>query len=98
MDGTIASAATTTGPGSSSVSVVIPADQFKPFSFMGIGVILAIAISIGLGGFSLFVSMNAEREARMFEYYSVDLQMYMARNGLHPPPDPRRKLEQQKGK
>lgn len=93
-EGTTANAVSAPGPGSSAVNIVIPADQFRPLSFLGIGVILALAVALGLGGYSLFVAQNAEREARLSEYYAVDLELCLLKNicknpnGVPVPADP----------
>lgn len=48
--------------------------------------VVAIAVTIGLVAIGL--AWQAEREARLAEYYAVDLEMKMAAAGLHPNPDP----------
>jgi hypothetical protein len=56
---------------------------------------LAVCLSVvAIGG--LYVvhtdALRAEREARMAQYYNIDLEVYMAKQGLNPPPDPWRKI------
>lgn len=34
------------------------------------------------------IAFWADREARLGEYYAIDLEIKMAQAGLHPPPDP----------
>jgi hypothetical protein len=54
----------------------------KPFF-----IALAVTLAIGAGVMAFW----AEREARLAEYYAIDLEMKMAQAGMHPPPDPWRK-------
>lgn len=42
---------------------------------------------------AFLVAFWADREARLTEYYAVDLEMKMSQAGLHPPPDPWGKLK-----
>lgn len=55
----------------------------RPF-IAALGIAIAIAISI----VGVWYGMQAEREARLAEYYNIDLEMYIAKQGLTPPPDP----------
>lgn len=44
----------------------------------------AIYIAIG----ALLLAFWAEREARLGEYYAIDLELRQAQAGMHPPADP----------
>ncbi len=46
--------------------------------------ILALALSL----FSIALGWQAEREARLAEYYGIDLEVYIAKQHLTPPQDP----------
>lgn len=51
----------------------------RPF-FTALAVTLALAACVG--------AYLVHSEARMAEYYSVDLEVYMLKQGFKPPPDP----------
>jgi hypothetical protein len=74
------------GPGSNVSIRLIGMD--RPF-VAAVGIAIAIALAI----VALWYGMQAEREARLAEYYNIDLEMYVAKQGLTPPPDPWRHKE-----
>lgn len=47
-----------------------------------------VAIAIALAVLAIVLAVVAEREARLAEYYAVDLKIYIVQQGLHPPQDP----------
>jgi len=49
---------------------------------------IALGLCFALGIVALIVAVQSEREGRMAEYYGVDIEVYLAKSGLHPPADP----------
>lgn len=54
--------------------------------------ILALALSF----FSIALGWQAEREARLAEYYGIDLEVFIAKQHLTPPQDPWRNIHKEK--
>lgn len=44
--------------------------------------------AIYVAALALIVAIWGEREARLGEYYAIDLEMFARDHGLNPPPDP----------
>lgn len=67
------------GTGAAVTTIVKMVGFDKPFFTA-----LAIALTVG----ALIYAGVAEREARLSQYYAIDLEVYMLKQGLKPPPDP----------
>lgn len=48
----------------------------------------AIAVCVGISLEAWHTAYEAEREARLAEYYGIDLEVYIAKQHLTPPADP----------
>lgn len=53
-----------------------------------------LILSLSLAMFAVALAWQAEREARLAEYYGIDLEVYVAKQNLHPPADPWRKPQE----
>lgn len=67
----------------------IPADKLR---WRDAVLIVALALSC----FAVALGWQAEREARLAEYYGIDLEVYIAKQHLTPPQDPWRKIIKEK--
>lgn len=63
------------------IRLVIPPDKLR---WRDAVLILALALAF----FAVALAWQAEREARLAEYYGIDLEVYIAKQHLQPPPDP----------
>lgn len=71
------------------IRLEIPPDKLRWQS-----AVLIIATAFAISSFVL--AFQAEREARLAEYYGIDLEVYMAKQHLQPPADPWRGKPQEK--
>jgi len=49
---------------------------------------LLTAVALAMAALALIIAFWAEREARMGEYYSMDMEVYLLKQGFKPPQDP----------
>jgi hypothetical protein len=76
--------------GMASPIIVIPGSRWHT----GL-MILALSLSL----VSLYIvatrTSETEREARLAEHYDIDLEVFLAKKGLNPPPDPWRQRKEE---
>lgn len=70
-----------------SIRLEIPPDKLRWQSAI-------LILSLSLSFFAVALAWQAEREARLAEYYGIDLEVYIAKQHLTPPPDPWRKHQE----
>lgn len=78
MDEDAMQSAETRGSGQS-VNIIMPNARWQ-------NAVLVAALAFAM--FAVALGWQAEREARLAEYYGIDLEMYIAKQHLQPPPDP----------